>query len=552
MMKRKTKMVLYSLLTFFAFTSIAFCQRPWPGGNTGGDENPGDGPGAEPYSIGTEGDYTYYCSYKYKVTVYDETDTKLYDANNREISDHNARTNINIPAGTAIGVHISETKRTSWEVTEVKVEKRKPSQSYCADNGTDISWESGCLDPCGDETSPPPGSLLSSIRVLKALVCPDRCKTYSKCTDFYASSCPTDKGCIVQETTPTAETITSGEYYKKCESDAEAAAEAAVKGESGATYQLILNNSNDIKNRTDTVTIDGVGGCNYVKPTNTCSYEYKPSVVCINVKTAAVHYRTGNSTNCNNEDEIVVKNDGEDSHWHYFIPLNTKTTDTFSLTLGSHGNAARKTKEQCLAFIDLYPTDYWEWMVKVADNGQFSGDIATDKATIEEQSPLNEGYGCKAATNITIGTNQEFYHETSRGTRIEGYELYYRPIDIGNPFPNGISTNSYWNDDIIAYDEENKIIKVTYKRSDGTVGTKTYDLKQSFRDISYYIYNINADAIRALKNDYNYGYYTSWQSMNRSGKSSFINNNNYVIRNGNQEVYKLGCGPVNGDWEGCS
>ena len=106
---------------------------------------------------------------------------------------------------------------------------------------------------------------------------------------------------------------------------------------------------------------------------------------------------------------------------------------------------------------------------------------------------------------------------------------------------NGLSENSYWNGLI---DTTNNVIKII----DSNNTTKKYNLSDSFKEKTYSIYNINANAIR----EYNHqerNFYTSWEDMKINGTSNFIDQ--YVTRHSNKDYYKLGCGPANSDWEEC-
>ena len=190
---------------------------------------------------------------------------------------------------------------------------------------------------------------------------------------------------------------------------------------------------------------------------------------------------------------------------------------------------SKLNKDQCEYVIDHY--NAFANMILKLDGSGISSDSDKAKEQVED--------GCILASIIKIPAQQKFYNE--KNSKIRGYGSYYRPIDINNPFPNGLSENSYWYGLI---DIDKNIIKVTDKSNN----TKTYNLADSFKEKTYSIYNINSNVIR----EYNHqerNFYTSWENMNLDGTSKFVNQ--YLTRHNNRNYYRLGCGPANSDWEEC-
>ena len=261
--------------------------------------------------------------------------------------------------------------------------------------------------------------------------------------------------------------------------------------------------------------------------------KYNPQRTCLNVKTGEVRYIKFNE-NCNKDSEITVKNylnSLDEPIGMYFIPLNAKTGTNFSYFLKS---GDKQKTELCKAFIEKYESD-GRWRILLLDQ---------DKNAFSPTTPTSEGIsrvknGCYYAYTLNFKISQNFYNE--QNSKIRGYGSFYRPIDINNPFPNGLSENSYWNGLI---DTTNNVIKII----DSNNTTKKYNLSDSFKEKTYSIYNINANAIR----EYNHqerNFYTSWEDMKINGTSNFIDQ--YVTRHSNKDYYKLGCGPANSDWEEC-
>lgn len=294
--------------------------------------------------------------------------------------------------------------------------------------------------------------------------------------------------------------------------------------------------------------------------TYTLRVKYNLPPACINVKTGIVSYR---EDGCK-ENELAVQkkytqdvSSMEDSEkelyriGQYFIPLNAKSTDTYTYIL--EGNR-KEPKELCESYIDnskdmtlvrntiMYVDD------KTGEKKEFSEDVKSkDKAkTLVED-------GCYLSTTATFKINQEFYNQTT-SNNIEGYGVYFRPIDINNPFPNGLSKNSYWTN---FYNKETKKIE-NVKDAIGN----NIDITKSFNsnELSYKIYLTN-NKIKNIKKYNNNktssgGIYTSWKSMDKNGTSQFITTErfdilNRISKNKKYSFYKLGCGPANANWEEC-
>lgn len=187
--------------------------------------------------------------------------------------------------------------------------------------------------------------------------------------------------------------------------------------------------------------------------------------------------------------------------------------------------------------------DYYASYIK--ENGYSKSE---DKKAIEKQG------GCIFSTSINYQINQQFYGEEKKSgyTSLKGYGMYFRQIDINNPFPNGIDSNSIWNG---RYNASNKEVNT----GNGSVTLS------DFKNITYKA-NVsiqNANTIKDLNDNYSY---TSWKNknnnntsgMNINGTSNFVRNNQNTIFTINNTIdnktnpYKLGCGPANyNTWSWC-
>lgn len=337
---------------------------------------------------------------------------------------------------------------------------------------------------------------------------------------------------------------------------------------------------------------------------------FEPKLVCLNLLTGAVEYK--NSGSCNEEQIEVTGGTGSDGnkYWRYFIPMKTLTGSDFYIKLGKDNANTKLVPEECSSLIKKYPLedDYLHY-IKTSSGTSLTGIPNDDEKTIStdggcreiktnkqmsvsecqkvmENHQMNNDYthyitslnssvkfstkkseekknlsdisnrgGCRFAVTVTYNIKQKFYGETESYKSLKGYGMYFRQIDINNPFPEPIKKDSYW---YKLYDKDTKIVN------------KKTKLATSF-DKPTYIASLtkrNIDIVR----DYNTKYpYTKWSGdieaglkvygMNTNGSSMFINQNSNIFVNKSNlargvtttktKYYKLGCGPANEDWSGC-
>lgn len=341
----------------------------------------------------------------------------------------------------------------------------------------------------------------------------------------------------------TSLTLKSGEYYyedadeSNVKADFDAVCEQAKKDanrNSGSRAELFLKDSNDINKTTLddirlTSTLDEDKSYDTHTPSNGtfCTgnyhreYEIMPNNVCMNVKTGNVRY----DTPCNKENEVKIPfGDGNDGYkyFHYFIPLNTKTTSNF-VGIVAKGDFEKKFDEgQCKKMIDNYPDIYY-YMLKTT-NGQ---DLSTNKTIAKEK--VRDG--CIFNANITFPVQQKFYYEKYNKFKeyeFEGYNFYYRPIDIYNPFPNNPIENSWWND--------------WYKNINGAKGA--LDLSKSYQTKSYEKW-IDYGTIKEIRNYNKNNKYPDFNGISVSGESNFLKTlgmSNVETTQGENKYYMLGAG----------
>lgn len=522
--------------------------------------------------LGTRNGITYTCKYNYRISSskivtidgYDIQDNEIMQ-NSLNISDKNR-----ILAGTSIGLNIYETKTVGWELTKVEVTETKVKKTdiYICTYKTKIT----------PLPRPKPGSQfeitlvpMSDTSTSKVQTISTTCQETEKTTTS-PTTCPSPaNNCILKSGPEPSYYKADGETTKKstnetkieeCRAIAASTAIAAANGSTYASYEIEMSDSNDIN------------GTNGIKITNedanktrecengTCSFSYsagmtndskmirfyyKKARACINVKTAEVTYKTGDDT-CDQtlEKEISNTTIGSNTHWHYFIPLNAKSTDTVEINM-LKASGGQLTTEECLYVMQHNPinasnqnsnaTTYVNLIKPIANGEEFDGDYKCydcnpknpEKWNSQQSADYKEvqANGCYLTSKIKIPVNQKFYNEVTTAdgkNALKGFNFYYKPIDINEPFPNGVLENSLWNN---------------WNKST----TKNPDLSKSFETKTYEVIDINSNEVREYNEN---NPYTSWKNMNLDGTSKYIDDNQKMIKRSEDiSVYKLGCGPAN-------
>lgn len=516
-MKKLKKIVLILILSI---THISTCYAAFSGGvptvatgNNGGGGGDGSGNHEPPNYTLTYGgsggnNVNYSCYFEYSInTSYNITIDGFNQENQSIIGNDSPTPTEPIIAGTAIGISIVETKSISWDVTKVTLTKTRKGQTRyrCRVRNTNCS---------------------SACRVALKNNC-NNCPLYIWGVFDYRRS----NTC--QEIPGGDETVAATEEEK---ATCQKKAENWVRSQIGSwpeipTYEVKLKNSNYINptgNENEIVKIIDKPdtSCNYGNKSITCKFNYSPKTVCINRKTSKITYT--DKDGCDS-DSIQIRN--ENGHWHYFTPLNAKSTDTFYLSIVNNGQSGLQSPEFCRAAID-YNSNYVE-LIKDRNNKKLSTNKVSAKNAVAG--------GCYLGVDVNIPLVQKFYNEETTDDKIifKGFNFYYRPIDINNPFPNGIASDSYWS-------EWGKSRKAVPNLSESF-------LKNGQANVTYITRGINASAIREYNDKYPY---TDWSNMNIKGASSVIGSNeipNTQIERivSTNSFYSLGCGPANENWEEC-
>lgn len=321
---------------------------------------------------------------------------------------------------------------------------------------------------------------------------------------------------------------------------------------------------------------------------------FEPDIVCMNIITGTVEYRNGNR--CDDKEVEIPKATGSDGnkYWKYFIPLATTTGEKFYIRLGKNNSNTKLSEGECRGVMKEYPLedDYLHYIeslsatplegIKTEDeetinaaNGcikKGSGRISIQECkNIMDSHQMNNDYthyitslgnftfsnkkseesknisdissnnGCRFAVTINYNIKQKFYGEQKKDSKnhLKGYGLFFRQIDINNPFPNKTNTtnrDSYW----FGFDTT----------------------KLAFGNTTYIANLSTKENIERVKN-YNKTYqYTQWlpdkendstiYGMNQNGTSYFIEKNSNIFeRIAGKDYYKIGCGPNHKGRSGC-
>jgi len=406
----------------------------------------------------------------------------------------------------------------------------------------------------------------------------------------------------VTGTYDTRQEVTSGPYYDECEKTAVEAAIGTQGWQFNASYNIEMSDSNDVKGNdkviitkdevNETIKCQDRNGNNINCEAGRTAFTYQPGVledyinmtfeykinnVCMNVKTSKVTYRSGVCQN----DEVKVPNkiyNGKE-YWNYFTPLNSKSNSDIEINM-KPSDGGYLEAGYCIDQMQKYPvvvdargniveeilgshlaTTYVNLINPISGGEPFKGNyckksqvtgiVTCNEHSSDYQEVMNNG--CYLTSKIKIPVKQKFYNENQNGTTVkfDGFNFYYKPIDASKAtsdnqddiiFPNGALDNgvfallhpSLWAEWYSNYHSSNAAKKAL-----------ALDLSKSYKDITYYANNINANTIR----EYNANYpYTSWDNMFTTGISSFIESKGIITRNvARDSFYKLGCGPANSD-----
>ena len=491
---------------------------------------------------------TYTCGYQYNITSTNSVTINGYNINNEKILDKSLKIKEKVLAGTSIGLEIYETKQVSYKVTYFKVKKiTQVTCRYKTTNKYDC-W-------CKENTRG-----VGTKEYSKELPQSGKCSSYNQYTPNWQSiECNlrvlgSTTSCKKVNEKAKEEDVTDQKKINECKEHAvKKAKEAANSTGSNATYSIKIPNSNDKTSNQEPTTVwgkitkkdtfDTKKDRQKVSGTRTIEYQYS-TIPCMNVVTSKVRY-VSDEGNCKPSDnEIIIKDDEFPKgsgiyHWHYFVPLNSKSDSTVDIKLVKNDqvrNNERSNKE-CLYVVINNPvsktnnskTSYLDLIEPVGKT--FKGDYTrTDKKpckTCNDYKIFDKGSKCILTSTIKIPIKQQFYKEKKEKSNnkenivFTGFNFYYRSININNPFPNG-TIDDIWRE----WAESKK---------------KKPDIAKSYTKATYVVSNIKLNNVRNYNKE---NTYLNWNGMQANGKSTVITDKNLgTLNRYTKDYYKLGGGP---------
>lgn len=589
-----------------SFTDIWSSGSSGSGGSPSTPPNPGgiDGRGStgfRPYS--TDGK-KYICYYKHKIINYTSLEINAYDINETSLIPHSLKTNKLFKAGTWVGINATETKSADWSINNFLYFelKKKYSCHYYREGSSRTVHTSSCYEngvncqaylntygstygankyrtiDCTGRTAT--GNTYNGKKCALRYVISEVDKwvqqpgTVSTTKVLTTSDCPKDEttGLYADQVRVDQDNIEEAvSEIKECKIQAiDDIEKAAIRRVSFASNQLEYEKTNK-SGKSSKETIDATPKYNEIQGIRDKEreaeknigkvwqeYEYTPNRVCMNMLTSNVTYNgechldsntkeipNGTVVDRNIKDPITGNYGKTMSYWHYFIPLDARSGYENIITLTKNSTEPTLTKNQCFSGMEQHPDDYMDYIKP--ETGTFVGDYSKGENKSSDIKTVKKENGCYVAIVLKFETTQEFYKEQTKSgyASLKGYGMFFRQIDINNPFPNGLTKESYW------YGLYNS----------GKVNGKV--LTTSFGNKSTYVANITNSAANAIRKYNNNTPYTKWvrdnvvrNGMNANGTSDFIRINNDTKNIFNKiastgSFYKLGCGPTNKDWSWC-
>ena len=536
---KKLFLIIFSF--FFCISSTFALHTSRPRIDSGGDTDTGytkwphDSLNESGWGAGNPVDgYEYTCTYYYK--VYDNTaiEAFAYSKDGKELSE--SAVDEKILAGTSIGLYVSE-KHTRGYNIHVDFDYKNVGSSggyftctYEKEKTITLggyTYSTGTFDFC------------TTTRLCEysgCLVSSTRCPGYT-----LVSKNDRSKACADNSVDRSAE------KKEECYSRAIKTLKSKINGfskESGIK-NISFPNSNDVNGKDEVVSLVPLGnvatsckltlpsGSGWSDKSDSCSYSNNLGIknVCINAKTGEVKYN--NNAECSGDYmKVSESNLNGKKLFSYFLPLNLKSDDSFALSfdIDDDGTYNGKSYSWCVDRINNY-NNYDLDILLIDKNGKFKrfsgNNRRNDKLMLDNCK--NKSSEC-CTFGFLINHENKFY-DVSSGS-INGFNFYYRPIDIDNPFPNGVSNeNSLWYDYYHGLDTDYSI----------KFGDNTYT------STSRLIENVDNIADN----------YFDWHSISLNGKSNRIDgsgNEVVAVSEGVRNVFMLGSGPLVGfeDGEVCS
>ena len=472
-----------------------------PGGNKPGNNN-NNGNGN--WSIGWDGKRK--IEYQYSTSVNATTKYNILYASPYDI----------IKSGTWLGINIHETQIANWSVSVGQVREVKKRYTCKKDVEDCRNVRKQVINNKGEQVT------------VTVRICNSHQETIAVIDAAFNDPSPCPAGTKYETFEEIRENTSLPEGIRKT---IVGNAHTAAKSMVGAPLSKVQITTDDLNEKNEYKTLLLYAKLDYSKDnagpwsgTVENAYIYKPDNICMNLRTGKVSY----NKDCTKEEEVqltpyIYK---DVSYWQYFSQLDTKSGSNFSLVI-KNNTARQYNGNECHSIMNNYKDKYQNKIISL--NGKtLKGDYCKNGSC----SNLNKGSGSdwqevSKGCYLTIIKNfdvvQKYYYEEMKNKQLtfNGYNIYYRPINIDNPFPTTPTKNSLW------YDWYNST-------------NKNPNLKDSFKEMTYSVAVSNklADTIRA----YNVNNpYPSFDKLSLAGESEFLRSIG-VNSLTNDKYYKLGGG----------
>lgn len=483
------------------------------GGNSGGNQGGGNNNNSGKWAEYPDPPNKKKILYQYSVSIGGGLSYSVIGAN----LDGNVGSNTAIKSGTWVGLNVHEVQRATWSVSNIQAKEVK-KYFTCKKEVRNCRYR--------NEYGPLPNGEWGTHRVYRCTTTQET-KVNNEPHDYYDGyTCPPDAPIthIEEKELPIG---TPGYVKAKAYSEARNAALGLV----GAALSKIQITTDDLNERNEykTLTISAKLAQFIIPPPGSYGtiikkYIYKPDNICMNLRTGKVSY----NKECTKEEEVQLNPYIYDSvsYWQYFSPLDAKSGTSFGLII-KNNSQRRLSNSECHSMMDTYKDKYQNYITSLSGK-TLSGDYCRNGNC----NNLNKGSGsdwqevskgCYFSVVVNFNMVQKYYYEEMKNNQLmfNGYNIYYRPINIDNPFPNTPTKNSLW------YDWYNST-------------NKNPNLKDSFKEMTYSVAVSNklADTIRA----YNVNNpYPSFDKLSLAGESEFLRSIG-VNSLTNDKYYKLGGG----------
>ncbi len=476
----------------------------------------------------------YYCSYDAKITHSNSLNYSFRDMENNKLLTAkgviNTDKNHPVSSGTYIGINVFDFHRSTYTVRNVKAGYKEFVKTYkpvvtCSYKIKDSLEKSNSITESQKDIYRAECTIYSCEAATR-----NNCKIYEHCETTLCS--PEYK--LSGEAWEDHPYKSNSKEFKDCQNQAVKETRSKIGVNSKERYEVLLSNSNKVSSVLDKEsqvkttmhkTIDAKwqnGSSTALSDSYTYSILYGMTSVCLDPVKGEVTYPSGSCIG--NQLKIDDYYEGTSPFFHYFIPLNAKDNDEIEINIREKkANKVDDLVNYIKSNLDIYKDTIKCYSPKDLERrypiSGFLGGIKNGEPDSRMKKFLSDN-SCYITIVIKVTHKNKFYHTS--GGKIDGFNFYFRKIDLNNPFPKGVSNvESLWYKYYHSNIKDLKLGSVSYTSS-------TEQAKYASR-ISDSLF--------------------SWRNMDASGENRLIGSNAIATRirnddNKGDNVSKLGLGPL--------